>query len=127
MKRIKSQLIFLVLLTGMVQGQQLVDGIAAIVGQEIILKSEVEQYVQSYVLQNKLNIMSNPEKYKALQKDVLERLVEQKILLTKADEDTITVTDREIDRAHNDSGRLDSRFSEWRSRHPEGWGRGGGE
>ena len=78
--------------------QQLVDGVAAIVGQEFILNSEVEQYVQNYVIQNKINVMDNPEMYKSLKNDVLDRLIEQKILLTKADEDTITVTEREIDR-----------------------------
>ncbi|MCK4755147.1 MAG: peptidylprolyl isomerase, partial [Calditrichia bacterium] len=84
--------------TGVVKAQQMVDGIVAIVGQEIILNSEVEQYVQNYVLQNKINIRSNPEMYKSLKKEVLEKLIEQKILLTKADEDTITVTEREVDR-----------------------------
>jgi peptidyl-prolyl cis-trans isomerase SurA len=81
-----------------VNAQQLVDGVAAIVGQEIILNSEVEQYVQNYVLQNKINVTSNPEAYKRIKNQVLESLVEQKILLTKADEDTITVTEREVDR-----------------------------
>ena len=76
----------------------MVDGVAAIVGQEFILNSEVEQYVQNYVLQNKIDVMSNPEMYKDLKKEVLERLIEQKILITKADEDTIIVTEREVDR-----------------------------
>ena len=35
--------ILLLLASGVVYGQQLVDGIAAIVGKEVILKSEVEQ------------------------------------------------------------------------------------
>jgi len=86
------------LITGFANAQQLVDGVAAIVGQEIILNSEVEQYVQNYVLQNKINVTSNPEAYKAIKTQVLESLVEQKILLTKADEDTIIVTEREVDR-----------------------------
>jgi peptidyl-prolyl cis-trans isomerase SurA len=95
-----SRIIFCLIIvwTGVSTAQQLVDGVAAIVGQEFILNSEVEQYVQNYVLQNKINVMSNPEMYKSLKKDVLERLIEQKILLTKADEDTITVTEREVDR-----------------------------
>lgn len=88
----------LFLITGIANGQQLVDGVAAIVGQEIILNSEVEQYVQNFVLQNKINVTSNPDAYKRIKKQVLESLVEQKILLTKADEDTITVTEREVDR-----------------------------
>jgi peptidyl-prolyl cis-trans isomerase SurA len=88
----------IILWTGLSKAQQLVDGVAAIVGQEFILNSEVEQYVQNYVLQNKIDVMSNPEMYKNLKKEVLERLIEQKILITKADEDTITVTEREVDR-----------------------------
>lgn len=95
-----SRVIFSLIIfwAGLSNAQQLVDGVAAIVGQEFILNSEVEQYVQNYVLQNKINVMSNPEKYKSLKKEVLERLIEQKILITKADEDTITVTEREVDR-----------------------------
>jgi peptidyl-prolyl cis-trans isomerase SurA len=98
MKLVTTILSFLITFTGVLQAQQLVDGIAAIVGQEIILSSEVEQYVQNYVLQNKINVRTNPELYKSLQKEVIERLVEQKILLTQADEDTITVADRDVDR-----------------------------
>jgi peptidyl-prolyl cis-trans isomerase SurA len=89
---------FIILFISAANAQQLVDGVAAIVGQEIILNSEVEQYVQNYVLQNKINVTSNPEMYKKIKIQVLESLVEQKILLTKADEDTITVTEREVDR-----------------------------
>ena len=91
-------ILFLGLTLGLVQAQQMVDGVAAIVGQEIILKSEVEQYVQSYVIQNKINIVSDPDLYNKLKRDVLDRIIEQKILLTKADEDTIVAGEREVDR-----------------------------
>ncbi len=53
--KIKIILVFSFLF-GLARAQQMVDGVAAIVGQEIILKSEVEQYVQSYVIQNKIGI-----------------------------------------------------------------------
>jgi peptidyl-prolyl cis-trans isomerase SurA len=78
--------------------QQLVEAIAAVVGQEIVLKSEVDQFVQNYAIQQKLNIRSNPELLKKLQTDVLNQLIEQKILLTKAEQDTIEVDDREVDK-----------------------------
>jgi peptidyl-prolyl cis-trans isomerase SurA len=95
----KSYLILIfILVTSPLFAQQLIDGVAAIVGQEIILKSEVEQYAQSYVIQNKINVVSNPELFNSLKKDVLERLIDQKILLTKADEDTIVAPEREVDR-----------------------------
>jgi peptidyl-prolyl cis-trans isomerase SurA len=78
--------------------QQMIDGIAAVVGNEIVLKSEVDQYVQSYVIQNKINIRNDSEKMKKLEKEILERLIEQKIMLTKADEDTIVADERDVDR-----------------------------
>ena len=78
--------------------QQLIDGIAAVVGNEIVLKSEVDQYVQSYIIQNKINTRNNSEIQKQLEKDILARLVEQKIMLTKADEDTIIADARDVDR-----------------------------
>jgi peptidyl-prolyl cis-trans isomerase SurA len=68
------------------------------VGQEIILKSEIEQFVQSYAIQNKINIRNNQDLLQQLQKQVLEKMVEQKILLAKADEDTIKVDDRDVDK-----------------------------
>jgi len=98
MKVITIIFALVIIWTGVATAQQLVDGVAAIVGQEIILNSEVEQYARNYAMQNKINVTSNPELYKSLQKQVLESLIEQKILLTKADEDTITVTEREVDR-----------------------------
>lgn len=78
-------------------GQQLAEGIAAIIGKEIVLRSEIDQMVQSYALQNKINLANNPSALKEMQSSVFERLIEQKILLVKADEDTITVDDRDVD------------------------------
>lgn len=96
---------FLTLITGLVclmasagLAQQFIDGIAAVVGNEIVLKSEVDQYVQSYIIQNKINVRSNPGLMKQLEQDVLQRLIEQKIMLTKADEDTIVADEREVER-----------------------------
>jgi len=80
------------------KAQQLIDGVAAVVGNEIVLKSEVDQYVQSYIIQNKLNVRNNNALLKELEADVLNRLIEQKILLTKADEDTIIADQRDVDR-----------------------------
>lgn len=93
-------IVFLLISLGILPlgAQQLIDGIAAVVGNEIVLKSEVDQYVQSYIIQNKINTRNNPEIQKQLEKDILARLVEQKIMLTKADEDTIVADTRDVDR-----------------------------
>jgi len=79
------------------KAQQLAEGIVAVVGKEIILKSEIEQYVYNYAVQNKINIQSNKQLFDDLVKQTLDRLVEQKLLLAKAEEDTLTVDDALLD------------------------------
>lgn len=83
------------------QAQQLVEGIVAVVGDEIILKTEIEQHVQNYVVQNRIDIRNNEELVKDLMKQTLDRLVEQKILLTKAEDDTLTIADDILDERVN--------------------------
>jgi len=84
-------------LTSSAFSQQLIDGIAAVVGKEIILHSEIEQYVQNYALQNRIDIRTNPKLLKQLRAEMLERLIEQKLLLTKAEEDTVQIEDQILD------------------------------
>ena len=81
----------------MLLAQQLADGIAAIIGKEIVLKSEVDQMVRSYAVQNKINISKDPAALGRIQSEIFDRLIEQKVLLAKAVEDTITADDREVD------------------------------
>ena len=94
---IKTILVLIFITIGPLFSQQLADGVAAIIGKEIVLRSEVDQMVQSYALQNKINLANNPAALKEMQSSVFERLIEQKVLLFKADEDTITVDDRDVD------------------------------
>ncbi len=94
MLRIISILMFILSLT---QAQQLVDGIAAIVGKEIVLRSEIQQYVQNYVVQNRIDVKKNPLLLEQITKQTLEKLIEQKLLLAKAEEDTLTVDDGMLD------------------------------
>lgn len=84
----------IVLLSALVlplKGQQLIEGITAVVGREIILKTEIEQYVQNYMIQNRIDARQNEQIIKGLIDQTLDLLIEQKLLLIKADEDTLTV------------------------------------
>ncbi|MEJ2053867.1 MAG: peptidylprolyl isomerase [Calditrichaceae bacterium] len=67
------------------------------VGNENILKTEVEQYVQNYVVQNRIDVRNNEPLLQKLKKQTLDQLIEQKLLLTKAEEDTLTVSDDILD------------------------------
>ncbi len=79
------------------RSQQLVEGVAAVVGKEIILRSEIEQYVQNYIIQNRIDVQKQPELLEKLRKETLSSLIDQQILIVKADEDTITVEDDVLD------------------------------
>ena len=93
----KMFLIVLPLFLTVLQAQQLVDGIQAIVGREIILRSEVQQYVQNYIVQNRIDVKQNPELLTSLTQQTMEKLIEQKLLLAKAIDDTLTVDDMMLD------------------------------
>ena len=80
--------------------QQLIDGIAAIVGDKIVLKSDVFQLAQLNALQSGINIESNPEVIANYQKTALENLVIQNILLDRARVDSLDIIeDEEVDQA----------------------------
>lgn len=97
MKKIFWLILFLVLGLQTVNAQQLVEAIAAIVGDQIILKSELDQFVQNYIVQNKLDITPGSNAYNQMRSKMLSGLIEQKVLLAKAKADTITVDDQMLD------------------------------
>jgi peptidyl-prolyl cis-trans isomerase SurA len=77
--------------------QQVIDQIAAVVDDNIILASELEQYTRQLAIQLGINQEKEPEKFQTLRKNTLSNLVVQKVLLTKAKEDSVTVDDRVVD------------------------------
>ncbi|MBA7601103.1 Chaperone SurA [subsurface metagenome] len=80
--------------------QELVDGIAAIVGDNIILKSDVLQLAQINALQNRVDIFSQPDMLVQFQDIAFDALLMQKILLDQARVDSMDVIPQEdIDRS----------------------------
>lgn len=77
---------------------EVIDRIIAIVGDEIILESEVYQNAQSLALQQGMNLLKDQSKFEKLKEDVLQEMINQKVLLAKAREDSIVVEAREVDR-----------------------------
>jgi len=100
----KHTLIFPLLLTVFLFGDEtekdvFIDGVAAIVGEYVILKSDVAQLVNMAAVQQRLNPATDMDKLLQLQKEVVQSVVDQKIMLEMAALDSIEVDDKEVDRA----------------------------
>ena len=96
--RLAVVILILFTVVGLSPGQEMVDRILAIVDDDIIMESEILQYAQSIALQNR----SDPAKYMQdpkIKSQILQELIDQKVMLTWAQEDTeIVVEDREVKR-----------------------------
>ncbi len=77
----------------------IIDGVAALVGEHIILKSEVAQLVNMTAIQQQLNPTTEADLLLQLQRDVLQSMIDQKIILEMASIDSIMVDNKEVDRA----------------------------
>jgi len=98
-------LILVSLTSANAQQAEVVDRVIAVVNDEIILESEVLQYVQDIVLRNR-TAYKDPGKISELREQVMEELINQKILLAIAENDTnVIVEDRQVDQT------LDSRIN----------------
>ncbi len=78
---------------------QVIEGLAAIVGENIILKSDVAQLSSMSAMQQKLDPNRDPEAFIQLQNDVLQSLIDQKIMLEMAKLDSVEVDDKDVDAA----------------------------
>ncbi|HKI46135.1 MAG TPA: peptidylprolyl isomerase, partial [Balneolales bacterium] len=97
-----SVLLIVVLFSGIASAQsapQLVDGVAAVVQDEVILYSDVQQYAQMQAMQIGFKPYNDPQRFQQLETQVLQSLIDQKIIQAKAEEDSIEVKDHEIDQA----------------------------
>ena len=78
-------------------GALFLDGVAAVVEDNIILKSDLNQMVNMMAIQQKINPNRDFEKYNNLKNVVLVSMIDQKILLEMAEEDTtLEVTEKEV-------------------------------
>ncbi|NHZ84576.1 MAG: hypothetical protein GWP19_01680 [Planctomycetia bacterium] len=82
------------------ESRQVIDGVAAIVADNIILKSELAQLVNLTAMQQNIDPNKNMDLYQRLQMQVLQSLVDQKVILELAKKDTnIIIKDKEVDSA----------------------------
>ncbi len=77
------------------------DAIVAVVGKHPIFKSSIDAQAEMFLLQKGLTNV-DPDTLMALRKQVLESEINEKLLLAKADEDSVTVTEQEVDNQIDD-------------------------
>jgi len=93
----KKRLVITFLIAFLCFGQEIIDGIAAIVGEHVILKSDVEQYARMTANQFRINPYSQKEKFLELKDRALQNLIDEKILLEQAKIESIEVKDRNVE------------------------------
>ena len=92
--------IFLIFFTAQTFAQQQhIDGVAAIVGENIILKSDVSQVVGMTALQQGLDVSKDVDVLMKLQDGVLSSLIDQKVILEMAKLDSIEIADKDVENA----------------------------
>jgi len=97
----RNQLVLLIFLASFCFSRDLIDGIAAIVGENIILKSEVDQFTRLYASQLGIDPRYDPQGYEQLTKQSLNALIDENILLEQAKIETIEVKDRDVENMLN--------------------------
>ncbi|MBN1352054.1 peptidylprolyl isomerase [candidate division KSB1 bacterium] len=75
----------------------MLDRIVAVVDDDIILLSELQQQAYKLAFEFKVDVQRDPEKFNELMKQVLDNLIIQKILFVKAKEDTIVADDNHVE------------------------------
>ena len=78
---------------------QYIDGVAAIVENHIILKSDLAQMINMAAIQRRIDPRTNPEIFIHLQNTILQSMVDQKILLEMAVLDSIEVGEKDVETA----------------------------
>ncbi len=90
--------LMVLLLFRLASAQDVLDRIVAIIDDNIILQSELDQFAIQFALQNGLDPRKDPERFKELREKVLEQLVVQKVLLVKAKEDSVEIDQTRVDK-----------------------------
>lgn len=87
------------LLIGFSRGQEVLDRIVAVVGDQIILESELKAQLALYAAQFGIDL-KDEQRRKQIEAELLEQMVNDNLLLIQAQKDTtIEVTSKEVERA----------------------------
>ena len=81
------------------QNQQRVDGVAAVVGDKVVLSSDVNQSLAMAVFQQKLDPNKDGDLIQSLKNNIINTIVNRKVVLIMAELDSVEVDEKEVDRS----------------------------
>ena len=98
-----KKIIYIVLLINLVFSQEeiLLDRVASVVENKIVLMSDVVLAANAVAAQQKINPNTNPTIYKKLLEDSRESMVEQLLIIEMAEQDSVEIFDKDVDKALN--------------------------
>jgi len=100
--KISSSILILLFCFTSARAQEFLDKIVAVINDKIILLSEVNQYTYQVAIQMGIDPRRDKEKFEQLRDNALQSLIDQKVLLTQAQLDSITVEDSQVDQVLED-------------------------
>ena len=98
-----KKIIYIILLINLVFSQEeiLLDRVASVVENKIVLMSDVVLAANAVAAQQKINPNTSPTIYKKLLEDSRESMVEQLLIIEMAEQDSVEILDKDIDKALN--------------------------
>lgn len=79
-----------------------IEGIVAVVGDEIILKSEIDEQVAFYCMQAQID-PTDTTKVNAARREILDRMIDAKVVINEARKRKLTVSEQELTQAIEDA------------------------
>ena len=98
-----KKIIYIILLINLVFSQEeiLLDRVASVVENKIVLMSDVVLAANAVAAQQKINPNTSPTIYKKLLEDSRESMVEQLLIIEMAEQDSVEILDKDVDKALN--------------------------
>ena len=98
-----NYIIYIILFLSFIQAQQeiLLDRVASVVENKIVLMSDVVLAANAVAAQQKINPTTNPSAYQKILESSRESMIEQLLIIEMAEQDSVEILDKDIDKALN--------------------------
>ena len=98
-----NYIIYIILFLSFIQAQQeiLLDRVASVVENKIVLMSDVVLAANAVAAQQKINPNTNPSAYQKILESSRESMIEQLLIIEMAEQDSVEILDKDIDKALN--------------------------